>query len=372
MLQIISLLLENKPGALMRVTGLLSQRGYNIESLTVARTLDPELSRMTIVVDVDSLQRAQVIKQMNKLINVLQANDLTEGPSVVRELVLLRIRTPQESRTAVLKEAEIFGGRVVDSSVEGFAIEVTGDPEKLGEFVDVMSAYGEVDVSRSGAPAPPLGDKKTRTPPPPSPVRRPPPLNLRDPAVDGIVAESSPRSIAKAEPAGLKVMTAAEAAKAANVVMILVPDHIQAELYNSEIAPHMTAGKTLMFAHGFNIHFGAIVPPPDIDVSMVAPKAPGHRVRELFTEGVGVPALVAVQQNATGQALERALAYALALGGGASELIRAGFETLVEAGYAPEIAYFECLHELKLIVDLIQEGGLSYMRYSVSDTAEYG
>jgi len=154
-----------------------------------------------------------------------------------------------------------------------------------------------------------------------------------------------------------------------------------------------------MFAHGFNIHFGQIAPPADIDVTMVAPKAPGHRVRELYTEGVGVPALVAVHQNATGQALERALAYALALGclkagvidtnfreetesdlfgeqavlcGGTAELIRAGFQTLVEAGYAPEIAYFECLHELKLIVDLIQEGGLSYMRYSVSDTAEYG
>jgi ketol-acid reductoisomerase len=161
----------------------------------------------------------------------------------------------------------------------------------------------------------------------------------------------------------------------------------------------MTAGKTLMFAHGFCIHFKEIVPPANVDVSMIAPKAPGHRVRELFTEGVGVPALVAVHQNPSGQALERALAYALALGclkagvietnfreetesdlfgeqsvlcGGVSELIRAGFETLVEAGYAPEIAYFECLHELKLIVDLIQEGGLSYMRYSVSDTAEYG
>jgi ketol-acid reductoisomerase len=224
-------------------------------------------------------------------------------------------------------------------------------------------------------------------------------LNLRDSGVDVIVAESFPASIAKAEAAGLKVMSAAEAAKAANVVMILVPDHIQAELYNKDIAPHMTAGKTLMFAHGFNIHFGQIKPPADIDVSMIAPKAPGHRVRELFTEGVGVPALVAVQQNATGQALQRALAYALALGclkagviettfkeetesdlfgeqvvlcGGTSELVKASFETLVEAGYAPEIAYFECLHELKLIVDLIQEGGLSYMRYSVSDTAEYG
>jgi ketol-acid reductoisomerase len=225
-------------------------------------------------------------------------------------------------------------------------------------------------------------------------------LNLRDSGVDVVVGlPADSKSVAKAQSAGLKVLSASDAAKAANVVMILVPDHIQADLYNNEIAPHMTAGKTLMFAHGFNIHFGAITPPANIDVSMVAPKAPGHRVRELYTEGAGVPALVAVHQNATGQALERALAYALALGclkagvldttfreetesdlfgeqavlcGGASELIRAGFETLVEAGYAPEIAYFECLHELKLIVDLIQEGGLSYMRYSVSDTAEYG
>ena len=166
MLQVISLLLENKPGALMRVTGLLSQRGYNIESLTVARTLDPEISRMTIVVDVDSVQRQQVIKQMNKLINVLQATDLTDLPAVVRELVLVRIRMPQESRTAVLKEAEIFGGRVVDSSTEGFAIEVTGDPEKLGEFIDVMSSYGEIEVTRSGALAIGLESKKLRLQPP--------------------------------------------------------------------------------------------------------------------------------------------------------------------------------------------------------------
>ena len=166
MLQVISLVLENKPGALMRVTGLLSQRGYNIESLTVARTLDPELSRMTIAVDVDSAQRQQVIKQMNKLINVLQAIDLTDLPAVVRELVLVRIRMPQESRTAVLKEAEIFGGRVVDSSTEGFAIEATGDPEKLGEFIDVMSSYGEIEVTRSGALAIGLETKKLRLQPP--------------------------------------------------------------------------------------------------------------------------------------------------------------------------------------------------------------
>ncbi len=225
-------------------------------------------------------------------------------------------------------------------------------------------------------------------------------LNLRDSGVDVVVGlPAGSKSAAKATAAGLKVLPPGEAAKAANVIMILVPDHVQADLYNTDIAPHMTEGKTLMFAHGFNIHFQQITPPKNVDVSMVAPKAPGHRVRELFTEGVGVPALVAVHQNATGEALQRALAYALALGclkagvidtnfreetesdlfgeqavlcGGTSELIRAGFQTLVDAGYAPEIAYFECLHELKLIVDLIQEGGLSYMRYSVSDTAEYG
>jgi ketol-acid reductoisomerase len=225
-------------------------------------------------------------------------------------------------------------------------------------------------------------------------------LNLRDSGVDVVVGlYPGSKSWAKAEAAGLKALSVAEAAKTADVIMILVPDHLQADIYNESIAPHMTPGKTLMFAHGFNIHFQQIAPPEGCDVSMVAPKAPGHRVRELYTEGVGVPALVAVHQNATGQALERALAYALALGclkagvietnfreetesdlfgeqavlcGGASELIRAGFETLVAAGYAPEIAYFECLHELKLIVDLIQEGGLGYMRYSVSDTAEYG
>ena len=158
--------MENKPGALMRVTGLLSQRGYNIESLTVARTLDPELSRMTIVVDVDSVQRQQVIKQMNKLINVLQASDLTETPAVVRELVLVRVRTDKESRTAVLKEAEIFAGRVVDSSTDGFVIEVTGDPEKLGEFIDVMGSYGEVEVTRSGALAIALEARRLRLQPP--------------------------------------------------------------------------------------------------------------------------------------------------------------------------------------------------------------
>jgi acetolactate synthase-1/3 small subunit len=166
MQQIISLLMENKPGALMRVTGLLSQRGYNIESLTVARTLDPTLSRMTIVVDVEPNVRAQVIKQMNKLINVLQATDVTEAPAVNRELVLIRIRTNQQNRTAVLKEAEIFQARIVDSTTEGFAIEATGESEKLDEFIDVMSSYGEIEVTRSGTVSMSLENRKLRLSPP--------------------------------------------------------------------------------------------------------------------------------------------------------------------------------------------------------------
>lgn len=162
MVQTISLLVENKPGALMRITGVLTARGYNIESLTVARTLDPELSRMTIVVDVDPNLRQQVIKQMNKLINVLQAIDLTENPAVAREMVLMTVRAPLESRAAILKETEIFGARVVDSSVDGFAVEATGEPEKLDEFIDVMRAYGDIEVTRSGMVAVSLEPRKLR------------------------------------------------------------------------------------------------------------------------------------------------------------------------------------------------------------------
>jgi acetolactate synthase I/III small subunit len=171
MLQIISLLLENKPGALMRVTGLLTARGYNIESLTVARTLDPSLSRMSIVVDVDPKLRQQVIKQMNKLVNVLQAADLTDGPAVAREMVLLRVRTEMQHRTAVLKEAEIFGARAVDSSTEGFVLEATGDAEKLDTFIDLMRSYGDIEVTRSGLVAVTLDSKRLRlSPPVPAPL----------------------------------------------------------------------------------------------------------------------------------------------------------------------------------------------------------
>ncbi len=224
--------------------------------------------------------------------------------------------------------------------------------------------------------------------------------NLRDSGIRVIVGlHEGSKSKAKAEADGLQVRTVAEAVKAADTVMLLVPDHLQKSIYETEIAPNLAGGKTLMFAHGFAIHFGAIVPPADIDVSMIAPKSPGSRVRELFQEGVGVPALIAVAQDASGKAHENALAYSYALGslkagvlattfkeetetdlfgeqavlcGGAEALIVAGYEVLVEAGYEPESAYFEVLHEMKLIVDLIYEGGLERMHYIVSDTAEYG
>jgi ketol-acid reductoisomerase len=225
-------------------------------------------------------------------------------------------------------------------------------------------------------------------------------LNLKDSGVKvrvGLGAGS--KSAAKAKKAGLTVNDVDTASAWADVIMVLVPDHVQARLYRESIAPHLTAGKMLMFAHGFNIRFKGIVPPKNVDVAMIAPKSPGHRVREVFQEGGGVPGLVAVHQDATGGAKKLALSYGRAIGctragvlettfkeetetdlfgeqavlcGGCSELVKAGFKTLVDAGYQPEIAYFECLHELKLIVDLMYRGGLNYMRYSVSDTAEWG
>ncbi|HED00714.1 MAG TPA: ketol-acid reductoisomerase [Proteobacteria bacterium] len=224
--------------------------------------------------------------------------------------------------------------------------------------------------------------------------------NLRDSGLNVIVGQrpgSANYDLAVSH--GFKPVSASEASKEADVIQMLTPDHIQAMLYEKDVLPHLKKGKTLVFSHGFNIHYGQIVPHKDIDVVMVAPKGPGHMVRSEYEKGAGVPALVAIHQDASGKAMETALAYARGIGatragviettfkeetetdlfgeqvvlcGGVTELVKAGFETLVEAGYQPEIAYFECLHELKLIVDLFYQGGIRYMRYSVSDTAEYG
>ncbi|MEY3826334.1 MAG: hypothetical protein RLZZ148_1148 [Cyanobacteriota bacterium] len=225
-------------------------------------------------------------------------------------------------------------------------------------------------------------------------------LNLKDSGINVIVGlYPGSKSTSKATEAGLKVLPVAEAAQVADWIMILLPDEVQKTIYTNEIAPYLQPGKVLLFAHGFNIHFAQVVPPPDVDVVMVAPKGPGHLVRRTYEQGQGVPCLFAVYQNASGQARERAMAYAKGIGGtragiletsfreetetdlfgeqvvlcgGLSALIKSGFETLVEAGYQPELAYFECLHEVKLIVDLIVEGGLAKMRDSISNTAEYG
>ncbi|MBU2591254.1 MAG: ketol-acid reductoisomerase [Nitrospinae bacterium] len=225
-------------------------------------------------------------------------------------------------------------------------------------------------------------------------------LNLKDSGLNVIVGQrKGSKSWAKAEREGLTVFTVEEAAKKADVIMMLAPDTSQADIFNADIAPNLKKGKAIAFAHGFNIHYGQIIPPENVDVFMVAPKGPGHLVRRVYQEGKGVPCIVAVEQDATGNAKNIALAYAKGVGGtragaiettfseetetdlfgeqavlcgGVSELIRAGFDTLVDAGYQPEIAYFECLHEMKLIVDLIHEGGIANMRYSISDTAKYG
>ena len=225
-------------------------------------------------------------------------------------------------------------------------------------------------------------------------------LNLHESGINVVVGlYNGSKSWTRAEEAGLKVVTVAEATKLADFIMILLPDEKQADVYKSHIAPNLTAGKTIAFAHGFNIHFAQIVPPADVDVVMIAPKGPGHTVRSEYVEGKGVPCLVAVYQNASGKAMENALAYAAGIGGaragvlettfrqetetdlfgeqavlcgGVTALMQAGFETLVEAGYDPQNAYFECIHEMKLIVDLIYQGGFAKMRYSISDTAEFG
>ncbi|MEA2085934.1 MAG: ketol-acid reductoisomerase [Chloroflexota bacterium] len=224
--------------------------------------------------------------------------------------------------------------------------------------------------------------------------------NLRDSGCQVIVAEvEGSEGWKNATEAGFEVLAADELAGRADIIMMLAPDTLQRSIYYGSVEKGLRAGKMLMFAHGFNIHYGQITPPADVDVTMIAPKCPGHMLRELYTQGVGPPALVAIEQDASGKALEMALAYARGIGcaragvlettfaeetetdlfgeqavlcGGVSALVKAAFETLVEAGYQPEIAYFECFHELKLIVDLMYQGGLNYMRYSVSDTAEYG
>src|SRR5919112_1236321 len=357
----LSVLVENKSGVLARVSALFSRRGFNIESLAVGPTENPDLSRMTIVADAESQPLEQITKQLNKLIEVIKIVELDGGAAVQRELLLVKVRAPLADRTQVLQTAELFYDDDADLSIiQGRTVAVLG--------------YG----SQGHAHA----------------------LSLRDSGVDVRVGlPEGSKSRPKAEAEGLRVVTPAEAAAEADLIMILAPDHVQRTLYAESVEPNLQDGDALFFGHGFNIRFGYIKPPAGVDVAMVAPKGPGHLVRREFENGKGVPCLIAVDQDASGEAQALALSYAKAIGGtragvirttfaeetetdlfgeqavlcgGASALITAGFETLTEAGYQPEIAYFECLHELKLIVDLMYEGGIAKQRWSVSDTAEYG
>jgi ketol-acid reductoisomerase len=345
----VDVLLDDTLLTLNRAVGVLRRRNVAVDRFTVLPGGSPGASRMTFVLNTDAATADRVVQQLHKI----------DGVRAVT------ITTDQNHTT----EAAAMSS----SSVRVF-YDADADPARLRGKVIAVIGYG----SQGHAHA----------------------LNLRESKVKVIVGlREGGASWQRAKAEGLDVRPVAEAARAADVIMMLVPDQEARAVYETGVAGTLRAGKTLLFAHGFNVHFKEIVPPADVDVAMIAPKSPGHLVRSEFQAGRGVPGLVAVHQDASGQALANALAYAAGIGctragvlettfreetetdlfgeqavlcGGATALVQAGFETLTAAGYAPEIAYFECLHELKLIVDLMYRGGMKFMRYSISDTAEYG
>ncbi len=334
--------LENRPGELARIVSLFAGRGVNIDSLAVTEPNADNISSITVTMNCDARTTEQIVRVLNKQVRVLSARELTT--------------VNQEPKTM----KALYDKDIDRAALAGKTIAVIG--------------YGSQGHAHAN--------------------------NLNDSGCKVVVGlrESSP-SRAAAQKARLTVRTAAEATRVADVVMMLVPDELAPRVYGEEIAPNLRAGSALAFAHGFAVHFKKIVPPENVDVFMVAPKGPGHLVRQEFVRGRGVPSLVAVERDGSGKARAMALAYASGIGagragilettfkeetetdlfgeqavlcGGLTALIQAGFETLVGAGYAPEMAYFECMHEMKLIVDLLHEGGLAKMRHSISNTAEYG
>ncbi|HEY3055309.1 MAG TPA: ketol-acid reductoisomerase [Thermoanaerobaculia bacterium] len=333
---------ENRPGELARIVGLFAGRGVNIDSLVVSEPNANNISSITVTMISDARTTEQIVRVLNKQVRVLSARELTTHNQERKNMKAL-----------------------YDKDIDRRAL--------AGKTIAVIG-YGNQGHAHAN--------------------------NLKESGCKVVVGlrESSP-SRAKALEAGLAVRTAAEATRVADVVMMLVPDELAPRVYDEEIAPNLRAGSALVFAHGFAVHFKKIVPPENVDVFMVAPKGPGHLVRQEFVRGRGVPSLVAVERDRSGNARSMALAYAAGIGagragilettfkeetetdlfgeqavlcGGLTALIQAGFETLVGAGYAPEMAYFECMHEMKLIVDLLYEGGLAKMRHSISNTAEYG
>jgi ketol-acid reductoisomerase len=426
----VSVDVENRPGALARVSNMFARRGFNIESLAVGPTERADVSRITLRVGCDADALEQIEKQMLKLVNVLKVSTLTPAEAVERELALFVVAAAPGERAALIELGERFSARVAGSSPETVVFELTATPRDVDAFEQLVRPYGLTQLVRTGPVALALRPHRSDITPPRSSLSERTTmatihrsgsvdllsgkvavigygsqghahaLNLYDSGVHVHVGlRDGSQSRAAAEEAGLTVGTFAEATDGAQVVALLLPDHVQKEVYDRAIGPNLAPGAALLFAHGFNVHFGRIEPPAGHDVVMVAPKGPGHRVRELYQAGAGTPALVAVHQDASGGALELALAYGAGIGsaragllettfaeetesdlfgeqavlcGGMTELMRAGFETLVEAGYQPEIAYYECINELKLIVDLVYQGGFEYMRHSISDVAEYG
>ncbi len=436
---VLSLLVEDKPGLLTRVAGLFARRGFNINSLAVGVTEVPGLSRITVVVDVDALPLEQVTKQLNKLVNVIKIVELEPAASVQREHMLIKVRADNQTRSNVIEVVNLFRASVVDYATDALVVEVTGDRGKVDALLRALEPFGikELRPVRHGRHRP-RRKIHHRT--------RPAQLtshtitkekhttmaeifydadadlsviqgkkvaivgygsqghahaqNLRDSGVEVVIAlKDGSKSAAKATEDGFEVKSVADATEWADLIMILAPDQHQRGIYSESIKDRLTEGKTLAFAHGFNIRFGYIDAPEGVDVMLVAPKAPGHTVRREFVAGRGIPDIIAVEKDASGTAWATALSYAKAIGGtragvikttfteetetdlfgeqsvlcgGMSHLVQYGFETLTEAGYQPEIAYFEVLHELKLIVDLMWEGGIAKQRWSISDTAEYG
>ena len=445
--QALSLLVENNPGVTSRISGLFSRRGYNIDSFSSGVTADPKYTRITIVASGDELILDQIEKQLLKLEDVLDIKKLEPGLSVTRELILVKIRAKDNERQPIMNVTEIFHGKIVDVTNDSMVIQLVGHQDKLDAFLDLLDGYEILELARTGITGLTRGssdvrfldqlrllikniflyksihiqedndmsearifyqedcnlsllDGKTIAIIGYGSQGHAHALNLKQSGCNVIIGlyEGS-KSWKKAEEQGFKVYVAAEAAKKADIIMILINDELQADMYKKDIEPNLEPGNMLMFAHGFNIHFGCIKPPKDVDVTMIAPKAPGHTVRSEYQAGKGTPCLIAVEQDATGKAWDLALAYGLGIGGaragllettfrtetetdlfgeqavlcgGVCALMQAGFETLCEAGYDPRNAYFECIHEMKLIVDLIYQSGFAGMRYSISNTAEYG
>ncbi len=431
----VSVLLENKPGALTRITSMFARRGYNIESLAVGTTERHDVSRITLRVDCAGQPLEQIEKQMHKLVNVLRVDGARP-----RRVDRARARAPEGDGAAERPRRADGAGRGLRRprrrprpGCDRVRADRPAGGRRLVRGARPAARPPGARPHRQDRPQPPVPqqleasqaarsrlthEKETH---PMATIHRDGDLGLLDGKVavvgfgsqghahalnlhdSGVQVQVGLRdgssSRAAAEDAGLDTGTVADAVRGAQVVAMLVPDHVQKGVWDEDVAPNLEPGAAVLFAHGLNVHFGRIVPPAEHDVIMVAPKAPGHRVRELYVAGAGTPGLVAVHQDASGRALQLGLAYGVGIGcgrvgllettfaeetesdlfgeqavlcGGVPALVQAGFDTLVEAGYQPEIAYYECLNELKLIVDLLYQGGYEYMRYSVSDVAEYG